>query len=291
MNQHAAKEILIMPDMNKRKHGTMRKIDDSLGLHELGQQKVFQLRFMKQQCEGILEWINVLLEKTYHAAPLRQRSYMLTRQLKDTPDSRNHERLLEAALWKTFGPNRLDCGVDLLPNLCRFILTFQTPIFRTTAKEFGDKIDLIGVSSDWLPVVFELKKGDSPETPLRMLVEAAAYGIAIRKAWNEKEGHLAQDWAAVVNPNRETLTCPMNLQIVPLVCIAPASYWAKCIGLPGKTTYGKVRADAWGMFSRVVDALNVRGLPAVFVQFDEGVKGKDGLPSVQNLRVVDLPRN
>jgi hypothetical protein len=58
-------------------------------------------------------------------------------------------------------------------------------LFTVTAsddKGWGE-IDLLGIAADGLPVVIEIEKRDSTETPASVLVQAAAYGLALQRAW------------------------------------------------------------------------------------------------------------
>ena len=53
-------------------------------------------------------------------------------------------------------------------------------------------MDLLGVDKDGalVPVVVELKRGGSNDSPLGILLEALAYGVAIRELWND----IAREW-------------------------------------------------------------------------------------------------
>ncbi len=76
----------------------------------------------------------------------------------------------------------------------------------------------MGVASDGLPVVIELKKGASSEPPANLLVQAAAYGLALCKAWPT----FRSEWTAKTNP---VGPLPSELATCHLACAAPAEYW------------------------------------------------------------------
>jgi len=266
------------------KRGAPRAISPALGLHNQG--KCFQLRWMKEQSEAVCEHLANLVRNTEAEAPIRDqdKTYRLSRQLRKMPQL--EERRLEAAIWKRWGPTVTTKQEEFLPDVCRYIQTFQMPLYAYKTQKHWKAVDLVGVSPKGLPVIMELKKGGSAEPPLRMLVEAAAYGIAIRTAWNN--GHLARDWrtevkSMILPENRE-----MDLQTITLVCLAPAGYWQACIGPSDKQSRRKVKREAWASFHKVVNAFNGHGFPAHFIQFDEQPQ-KDTFPIVGNPRKVELP--
>jgi len=84
----------------------------------------------------------------------------------------------------------------------------------------GDKgwgeIDLLGVAADGLPIVIELKHGSSKEPPPALLAQAAAYAIALQKAW----GILRGEWGETV---WSQTVLPTALHPARIVCAAPSS--------------------------------------------------------------------
>ena len=59
----------------------------------------------------------------------------------------------------------------------------QVPLNSEREAEGWGAIDLFGLTDQGRPVIIELKKGDSDETPLRAVLEAAAYAIAVAENW------------------------------------------------------------------------------------------------------------
>ena len=155
------------------------------------------------------------------------------------------------------------------------------PLQRTRGDKSWGRVDLVGMSNDCLPVVFELKKGASAETPLRMIIEALAYAIAIRKSWNE--GNFRDEWIEVVGNK-----VPKTLLEIPVIGIAPTSYWKTKIGEPKKRTNGKVRDAAWKPFSKLCQMISDRGFPVSFWQFETGDE-IDEMISIDSWSSVDIP--
>ncbi len=240
---------------------------------------------MEQHCRVILKSLNVIHERSYHFAQIRTKRIPLDRTVhtsKAVPSF--EERALEMAIWRS---QRLDVlgSTTLIPGVSRGIISYQVPIRQTDKAESGKAVDLLGINEAGEPVVFELRVGQSPETPLRMLVEALSYAVAMRKAWNES-GALRRQVPELVrklNPNVSLHDGP--LLEVPIVGIAPTEYWDRCLGRSGAK--GKVPQAAWPPFGDLVRACRVRGFPAYFVQFDVGGKDVNGLPTVSRFRVVD----
>jgi hypothetical protein len=108
----------------------------------------------------------------------------------------------------------------------------------------------------------ELKRREPKESPLRMLVEAAAYGFAIRKVWPTLKDH----WVEAVRWfEASPLQFPATLDTVTLVGVAPKEYWRQCLSrtkagafppeaLPSSKA-GAFPPEAWPPFWELVDAL------------------------------------
>jgi hypothetical protein len=166
--------------------GKVRTIDPSLdlGLHELansGEERGsfrFQLKYAKAQTEDILSNLDDLIESTRKAAPMRTKDFCLNSMT--NPPLTHEEDKWEREMYRKWGPKGL--GDEYIP-VCKRIQTYQYPLQDSYEDKYWGKIDLLGIGTDFLPVPNELKKRQTNESPLRMLVEAAAYGIAIRKVW------------------------------------------------------------------------------------------------------------
>ena len=246
-------------------------------LHTVGE-ALNQLTFMGAHSETLISQLNVKMEMTYLSAPRRKSDYKLIRKLKRNPVQR--EDKLEWSIWNTWNTEDAKSG---FVDECRFIQTYQMPLRRTNGDESWGSIDLIGVSSGFLPVVLELKRGGSEETPLRMIIEALAYAIAVRKSWNE--GNLRDEWIAAVSGAEGVAR---TLLEVPIIGIAPKPYWNTKIGARNKRTAGKVPDDAWKPFGKLCQMIGDRGYPVSFWQF-EVEEERDDLIGVDRWSQVKVP--
>src|SRR5438552_10015057 len=168
--------------------GKVCTINPSLGLHVLANSGRgsfrFQLKYAKQQTEDILSNLDDLVKNTIENAPMRTKDFCLNRVTK--PQLTNEEDKWERQMYKKWGPK--GSGDEYIP-ACKRIQTYQYPLQDSFEDKYWGKIDLLGIGADFLPVPNELKKRQANESPLRMLVEAAAYGFAIRKVWPNLREH------------------------------------------------------------------------------------------------------
>lgn len=123
------------------------------------------------------------------------------------------ERRLEAELWRKFesGSSQFLAGVSQ-------IVSFQVPLYSAKKKFGWGSIDLLGVEdATRYPVVIELKIAKrSIEPPLRAVVEAFAYMLALRGNWAD----FGPQWHQ--RTNQACLPAPKRLTAVVL---APQGYW------------------------------------------------------------------
>ena len=123
------------------------------------------------------------------------------------------ERRLEAELfWKFKSGDIPFCeGVSK-------IVSFQAPLYWERTKKGWGSIDLLGIdNSTRCPVVIELKLAKKTiEPPLRAVVEAFAYMIALRGVWDD----FAPQWQERTSQGR--LPKPKKLCAV---VVAPRGYW------------------------------------------------------------------
>jgi hypothetical protein len=137
------------------------------------------------------------------------------------------------------------------------LVAFQVNLPAARDAAGWGEIDLLGIAEDGLPVVVELKRRKSVEPPAALLIQAAAYGIALQRAW----WFLREEWLKRVQPST-----PIPTALLPcrLVCVAPDEYW-----------------DDWRLAPREAEALSSlqnaladRGLPAVFAAIDTTQTGE-----------------
>lgn len=228
-----------------------------------------QKLYLGPQSLALANDLKSAIDATYMAAQVREQGFQLGRPITEAIHDRNKERRLEAAMlqrWNQPGMWRIPNGWDRL-------VAFQTPLFGQQQKESWGYVDLLGMNSSGLPVVVELKKApdgsddgvtNSSETPLRMVLEAAAYAVSIRKNWlirfrSEWITHLTN--LGVLDEIISRI--PEILETVPLVAAAPASFWIDWLPVTekGKT----VTRETWQSFQLLLTELKNQKLPVSFV--------------------------
>lgn len=268
----------------------LKPIGEALGFHEIIA-SVRQLSFMKQHSQTLLGTLSARMDATYAKAPSGRQAKGQTYELQrnERPDPSVRERLLEKLIWMGWRFQAVaEHGQPFLGEVCRFIQTYQMPLQGTRNDARWGKIDLLGATPEPLPAVIELKQEGAADTPLRMLAEGLAYGCAVRKAWNE--GGLRAEWMAAMRANGMDQEPPTTLTTVPVILLAPAAFWRRAIGVPGKRTSGKVRDDAWPVFMELARQCAAHGFPVHFAQFEITTgTSPPGATVVSNVAAVVLP--
>lgn len=252
-------------------------LNPALGLHsKVNSEQFSKLNNMLPLCEELLagDTLATLVAKTFDEARIRK-SYLteLTRRTTSVPAREEHR--LERSIWVKWRPYRhvvkatgklssINSGTRFLKVAPR-IMTYQLPLFDSRKKGGWGHIDLLGISPQTTPVAIELKDDNSPEPPLRMLTEVLAYGISIRKAWQNSEtgspGQLQKDWIrAVRDLGEDVKDIPANLANCHLVCAAPPEYW-DCM-----QTDKRLKEHGWALFSRVVSRVEELGFTVHFAK-------------------------
>jgi hypothetical protein len=258
------------------------------GLHEI-QHLASQLSFMDSHSESIGHNLDLLIELTHDKAPLQRAGRTQTYELSRGPnleiDESEEERLVEQGIWRQFSPSN-SCA--FLENDCPRVVAYQTPLQNSREDRRWGKIDLLGASSQGLPVVIELKRQDADDTPLRMLVEALAYAVAVKKSWNQGT-KLRGEWAARMSEFGPVQKNDTALLSVPIILLAPAAFWKQKIGSNLGRIEGQVFTNAWKPFHLLMDKCKERGFPVHCVQFEE--VGKPASPDfhVKDVSHVKLP--
>lgn len=235
---------------DERRRGEMNEMIATEGLHRL--KAKLQKRFFAQQCAALASCLPQALAATEAEAPVRKNPYII---------DRNHARQTlahpeanwEEALFRDWKDERPDSSAPW-----RRLLTYQVNLPDSRGDRDWGEIDLLGVSRGLLPVVIELKAPRSSQSPAQMLVQAAAYGVALRKAWVKG---FRREWEERV-PGKTPP--PDKLATCELVCAAPSEYWMEWTG--GTPRARTVKADAWAALSTLREGLRKGGLPSVFVR-------------------------
>jgi hypothetical protein len=256
-----------------------------LGLHELAAPVQtsdsfrFQLSRAKEQIELIRSSLEELVKVTLAKAPERQTGFCLDRKGQDPPLTHEEDKW-ERAMYRKWGPD----GHDEYVSICRSIQTYQYPLRASQKDSHWGQIDLLGIGSDFLPVPNELKTAITRESPLRMLVEVAAYGLALMKAWPTLKDHWID---ALSHSGKSRRDWPLRLDGITVIGAAPEQYWDRCLGkIPG-TAARKFPPDAWPDFWRLVDDFRKKGVDTHFVAIAGELRNLTGA-RVLPLRSVTL---
>ena len=266
----------------------MNMIADDMSLHEIKNR--IQLKYMAKQADAIANELTYILENTSEAAPVRtKRAYKLKRgterrhlrtaaKAKDACQEKHWE---EACYWRW-----LDSSDGLASDVpFRRLISYQVMLRDANSNRGWGEIDLLGATAQNLPVVIELKSKFS-EPVLGAIVEAVAYGVAVRKAWNS--GELRKQWETRLG----TRDLPPSLDTCELVVAATTDCWRRWIGGTGEALGFRTPVRAWGSIRRLVALLRKHGFKIAFVEIgSRGEKDPQGLPVISAARTVALPRS
>ena len=228
----------------------MRQVSQGVSLHAQGD--VFQLKYLAEQAELLMDGIDDLIAATERAAPVRTRQpYVLKRTVGGSPI--NEEARWERAIWSEWH----DADEEFVPGVCSGIVSYQVMLRDRNADKGWGEIDLLGRSPEGWPVVIELKGASSNEPPLRGLVEGVAYSIALRKAWTEC---LASQWCNALGI-ADVADCDFRT-----IFVAPTEYWNRVTGQTGPKW--SVPKDGWQVIARLLRGLGERRLPVSLARLD-----------------------
>lgn len=212
--------------------------------------------------------LSAAIAATFAAAPVRQQGFRLDRSVAEDIHESEQERRLESAMMRRWGA----AGMWPVPRAWNRLVACQVPLFDQQQKQSWGYIDLLGVTADGVPVVVELKKAPdaladgktgATETPLRMVLEAAAYAIALRKNWD----HFRPEWVARLGeldlPVEVIAQVPLKLERIPLVAAAPASFWIDWLPVTEKGR--TVTRETWESFRTLLTEFEKENLPVTFV--------------------------
>jgi hypothetical protein len=225
----------------------------------------FQKRFLAQQCTSLTNCLTDALAATATAAPVRENPYIIDRPKPRGSLAHDEARWEEALFWqwKDPGPGRAAPWQRLL--------TYQVNLPNKQAADDWGEIDLLGVSTQQLPVIVELKAPRSAESPAQMLIQATAYAVALQKAWATCFRH---EWDRSVTHGAVLL--PEELRRCELVCAAPSEYWERWTGDTSRAR--AVKPAAWAAFGDLRNALESNGFPSIFLRLGHEGKDPSGLP-------------
>ena len=231
----------------------------------------------------LAENLDAAIRATENNVQIRPGNFQLDRPITEVAGDDSEERRLEAAMMARWNQPEM----WQIPRGWNRLVAFQTPLFARQDRGQWGYIDLVGVNGNGVPVVVELKKSpgaeldgktQSSETPLRMVLEAAAYAISLRLNW----ANFRAEWIARLSqlcvPEQMIAGVPEQLNLVPLVAAAPASFWVDWLPYTAKGQ----EVQEWRGFRSLLAGLQARSLPVAFVS----ISGHDRSP--QRLAVQPL---
>jgi hypothetical protein len=184
-------------------------------------------------------------------------------------------------MWQKWGPN----GRGTYLPTCPHLQAYQVPLKRPGEESRWGKVDLLGVSPEFLPVVNELKQPESNENVLRMLTEMAAYGIAVQEAWPT----LRCEWEPAMRARfGDAVRVPEHLERVSVIGVAPTAFWARHLGWPGSDGTRRVPDEAWPCVCALVAAFREYHLDISFAVVEGTAEGQALLPTVTGARRLKL---
>jgi hypothetical protein len=256
------------------------KFRELLAINEGLQHKTNKTLFQKKSyfgglSEALLEQFGkeVLLAKLIRntadsARTNIRQSYAVELSRKITIPPEDEESRLERVIWLRWKIGEKKTSKSRFLPQCPHVVTYQLPLFNKKVKGGWGCIDLLGLSPDDLtPIVIELKKSESGESPLRMLLEATAYTIALREAWNfglrNQWRDTLESLALAPDEKAKLNQLPIELKHGTAICLAPVDFWKSCAPDSCKQ-YSK---DAWRQFSAVQTHLeNVWGIRTILAE-------------------------
>jgi hypothetical protein len=238
--------------MESRTPRSMRQMNPALGLHRL--KREFQKKFMEEQCEQLVTVLDEAIAVTLREAPVRRRRYLVDRTGMNRSPA-GEEARLEWALFQQWSSTSCAAVSECWTRIVNFQVNMPS---NRNDSEWGE-IDLLGIAEDGLPVLIELKRGTSQEPPPSVLVQAAAYGLALQKAW----WFFRTEWITAIAQHGIALPMPTALLPCRLVCAAPQEYWDRWLPQSEMPT----------ALGRLTAAFAVRGLRSAFVSLTATKEG------------------
>ncbi len=225
-----------------------------------------QKQHLHEQALSLASKFDVAVDATFEKASIRTQGFALSRNVTVNISESQEERLLESAMLNRWNQP----GLWEISGAWSRLVSFQVPLFKEKEKNSWGYIDLLGVNSLGLPVVVELKKPpracvdgrtENSESPLRMVLEAAAYAISLRKNWAD----FRVQWCSrleELDVSAEVIDrVPDELVEVPLVAAAPACFWLDWLPY---TTKGRSKVK-WEGFRELLGKFEKAHLPVQFL--------------------------
>ncbi len=228
-----------------------------------------QKTYIGQQSEWLAINVDDAIRATEIAAHVGRNGFQLNRDPNQQIQNIHGERFLEAAMltrWNNVGMWEFQGGWKQL-------IAFQVPLFNQQDQGRWGYIDLLGVNNQGLPVVVELKRAPqanqtgqtcSTETPMKMILEGAAYAVSLRMNWMNFRPEWITRLIACQVPQEVIDMVPQQLKIVPVVAAAPASFWIEWMPITSKGR-NELNPGVWQKFQQLLAGLARKDLPVKFL--------------------------
>jgi len=256
-------------------------LDNTLSLHDI--KNKMQLTFAQQHADFIADNLETLIENTYRVAPVRKAGHPYPLVHRDrhklTPSTQPLEKHWEEAIFRKWKKD--EDGLD--PRVpFRKVVNYQVMLRETNKDRGWGELDLIGATAENIPVAIELKIYPK-EYLLRAIVEVLAYGVAIRKAWSGIDGcPLHSQWVNVVGKIE-------SLVDLPLVVVAPASYWQVVLSDSPKRIRFQTPHPVRQSINKLLAKMQSLNYPLSFVEVHaEPQPDEKGLPVIIKAVVKDM---
>lgn len=180
------------------------------------------LRGLATYCDALVNNLSEAVAATRLKSRRRTRRQGFRTSLRYAAPRPDHipERQLEWDLFTAFRPDarpRLECD-----GLWDHLITFQLPLYDDAAKDSWGHCDLLGIGRDRIPIVVELKHDDAKDSPLRSLLEAAGYAIAIQRVWPTVRDELGETFAEL------GISIDLGQSVseaIQILVLAPETHW------------------------------------------------------------------
>jgi hypothetical protein len=262
----------------------MNEIDTAMGLHEIPK-AAMSLTRINSAINQLLADLPTFIANTEHKAQRRE-EYLIRREgIGAISPGTGYEIRIERALWSKYHQQVTSDAMPFLPT-CSRIAGYSVALFSEQEQANWGEVDLLGVSSNGLPIPIELKQ-DTGDNILKMIVQVAAYGVAVRHLWNLTDSPFRRCWNALsFCPDTDMpLSGQNHMAEIECICLATKAYWDRAFGRDGeRRTAGQIMDDSWGPINNLVQEFRNQKLnisfAAVFIEPD--------LPTITSCSTITL---
>jgi len=233
------------------------------GLHLLKDKWGQQVENIEEQAAYLARHLDKAIQATIRSIPRRRQGYFTVSGRRKSGASVK----LPEGRWQDAVFQRWSTGDNTAVRDCWDRVIFpQVPLQGTQRDSRWGKVDLLGLR-DKIPVVIELKADPKivngrergrRDSPLRMVLEALAYSVAIRENWKV----FREDLRIFLDSMSQPADVPQALTTVRLVGLAPDRYWLQWVPLTARGH--AVSAGAWEAFRELLAAIEGEGLQVSF---------------------------